>query len=125
MIEQLPVRCYFMSTVNDGLYGAILVPFRALTAGVDVYAWVGRFAVDRGVESVICNFNIMSRKLSLLLVDISCVNCNTKELLKVYLSNINCSALSTTMNMSSTYLQYTLGLRWGLLSRMLFSTWTM
>ena len=47
-----------MSAVNEGLYGAILVPFGALTAGVDVYAWVGGFAVDRGVESVICNFNI-------------------------------------------------------------------
>ena len=47
-----------MSAVNEGLYGAILVPFGALTAGFDVYAWVGGFAVDQGVESVICNFNI-------------------------------------------------------------------
>ena len=44
-----------MSAVNEGLYGAILVPFKALTASVLVHAW---FAVDRGVESVICNFYI-------------------------------------------------------------------
>ena len=42
-----------------------------------------------------------SRKLSLLLVDISCVNCRTEELLKVCLSNINCSELSKTMNISA------------------------
>ena len=52
-----------MSVVNEGLCGAILVPFGALTAGVDVYAWIGGFAVDRGVESVICNFNIYFQKV--------------------------------------------------------------
>ena len=44
-------------------YGAILVPSGALTAGIDVYAWVGGFAVDRGVESVICNLNIYVEKV--------------------------------------------------------------
>ena len=48
----------FYEAVNEGLYGAILVPFGVLTAGVDVYAYVGGFVVDRDVESVICNFNI-------------------------------------------------------------------
>ena len=52
-----------MSAVNEGLYGVILVPFGALTSGVDVYAWVGGFAVDGGVESVICNFNIYVEKV--------------------------------------------------------------
>ena len=48
-----------MSAVNEGLYGAILVPFGALTAGVDVMpGLVHGFAVDRGVESAICNYNI-------------------------------------------------------------------
>ena len=50
-----------MSAVDEGL--SILVPFGAPTAGVDVYAWVGGFAVDRGVESVICNFNIYVEKI--------------------------------------------------------------
>ena len=52
-----------MSAVNEGLYGAILVPSGPLTAGAHVYAWVGGFAVDRGVESVICNFNICVEKV--------------------------------------------------------------
>ena len=52
-----------MSAVDEGLYGAILVPFGALTAGVDVYAGIGGFAVDRGVESIICNFNIYVAKV--------------------------------------------------------------
>ena len=52
-----------MSAVNEGLFGAILVPFEALTADVDVYAWVGGFAIDRGVESVICNLNIYVEKV--------------------------------------------------------------
>ena len=55
-----------MSAVNEGLYGAILVSFGALTAGVDVYAWIGGFTVDRGVESVICNFNIYVEKVELI-----------------------------------------------------------
>ena len=47
----------------EGLYGAILVPFGALTAGVDVYSWIGGFAVNRGVQSIICNFNIYVEKV--------------------------------------------------------------
>ena len=100
-----------MSAVDEGLYGAILVLFGALTAGVDVYAWIGGFAVDRGVESIIAISIFTSRKLSLFPVDISCVKWRTEELLTVCLSNINCSKQSMTMNMSSTYLQYRLGLR--------------
>ena len=52
-----------MSEVNEGLYGAILVPFGALTTDIDVYAWIGGFAVDRGVKSIICNFSIYVEKV--------------------------------------------------------------
>ena len=63
MIEQLPVGWNFISAMDERLYGAILLPFGALTAGVDVYAWIGGLDVDRGVESVICNFNIYVEKV--------------------------------------------------------------
>ena len=94
-----------MSVVDEGLYGAILVPFGALTAGVDVYAWIGGFAVDRGVESIICNFNIYVEN-----VEFIAGGYFMREL-EDQGSNINCSKLSMTMNMSSMYLQYRLCLR--------------